>query len=107
VLLGKLHGIPTPYNHTLQRVVNEFARTGKQPGGLTVAQLQVLVKEGERACCCGLGQCRKILIFRTLKKRAFVEEKAPDRVGYLVSGWRDIQGKEPSMQRRGYAPVAA
>jgi 2-dehydropantoate 2-reductase len=46
VLLGKLHGIPTPYNHTLQRVVNEFARTGKQPGSLTVEQLQALVKEG-------------------------------------------------------------
>jgi len=46
VVLGKLHGIPTPYNRTLQRVVNEFARTGKRPGSLTVEQLQALAKEG-------------------------------------------------------------
>lgn len=39
-LLGALHGIPTPYNRVLQQVVNDFARTGKKPGGITVEELQ-------------------------------------------------------------------
>jgi 2-dehydropantoate 2-reductase len=34
VLLGRLHGIPTPVNELLQRLANEFAREGRRPGSL-------------------------------------------------------------------------
>ena len=40
VLLGKLYGVPTPYNQLLQRVANDMARTGKKPGSVTVEELQ-------------------------------------------------------------------
>jgi 2-dehydropantoate 2-reductase len=43
VLLGKLHGIPTPYNRLLQKVANDMARTGKRPGSLTVEDLQKML----------------------------------------------------------------
>jgi 2-dehydropantoate 2-reductase len=39
MLLGRLHGIPTPVNETLCRVANEFARERRAPGSLTAAQL--------------------------------------------------------------------
>ena len=44
VLLGKLHGIPTPYNAVLQRVANHMAATAQQPGGLTIEDLQQMVE---------------------------------------------------------------
>ena len=40
VLLGRLHGIPTPCNALLQRVVNNMARTGRKPGSIAVADLE-------------------------------------------------------------------
>jgi 2-dehydropantoate 2-reductase len=39
VLLGRLHGIPTPVNERLQHVANEMARTGAQPGSMPAAVL--------------------------------------------------------------------
>jgi 2-dehydropantoate 2-reductase len=45
VLLGKLYGIPTPYNHLLQKVTNHMARTGMRPGSMTVEDLQRMVAE--------------------------------------------------------------
>lgn len=39
VLLGRLHGVPTPYNRALQRVANRMARRGQKPGTLTLADL--------------------------------------------------------------------
>lgn len=45
VLLGKLHGVPTPYNQLLQRVANDMARTGKKPGSVTMEELQRMVNE--------------------------------------------------------------
>jgi 2-dehydropantoate 2-reductase len=39
VLLGRLHGIPTPVNALLQVVAHELARTGAAPGSLTEADL--------------------------------------------------------------------
>jgi 2-dehydropantoate 2-reductase len=45
VLLGKLHGIPTPYNRLLQTVANQMACTGKRPGSLTVGDLQSMLTE--------------------------------------------------------------
>ncbi len=48
VLLGQLHGVPTPYNRVLQRVANHMAALGKAPGSYSVEELQKLV-EAERA----------------------------------------------------------
>ncbi|MDB1086376.1 2-dehydropantoate 2-reductase N-terminal domain-containing protein [Streptomyces sp. ACA25] len=43
VQLGRLHGVPTPVNETLQRVANDCAREGRRPGSLSVAELTGLV----------------------------------------------------------------
>lgn len=40
VLLGRLHGVPTPVNRTLQLVANRMARERMQPGSLTAADLE-------------------------------------------------------------------
>jgi 2-dehydropantoate 2-reductase len=45
VLLGKLHGVPTPYNRLLQKVANQMVRTGKQPGSMSVEDLQRMLAE--------------------------------------------------------------
>jgi 2-dehydropantoate 2-reductase len=45
VLLGKLHGVPTPYNRLLQKVANEMARTGKRPGSMSIEELQKRLAE--------------------------------------------------------------
>ncbi|MFD8085893.1 ketopantoate reductase family protein [Kitasatospora sp. NPDC059722] len=39
VLLGRLHGVPTPANEAFQRLAEEFARTGRAPGSLTDEEL--------------------------------------------------------------------
>ena len=39
VLLGRLHGVPTPVNELLQRVTSELARTGGEPRSLSAADL--------------------------------------------------------------------
>ncbi|WP_328862073.1 ketopantoate reductase family protein [Streptomyces sp. NBC_00306] len=44
-LLGRLHGVPTPVNDTLQRVANSFARERRPAGSMTVAELTALVDE--------------------------------------------------------------
>jgi len=38
-LLGRLHGVPTPCNETLQRLANEAVRDGRQPGSRTVEEV--------------------------------------------------------------------
>lgn len=43
VLLGRIHGVPTPVNDTLQRVANSFAREGRRAGSMSVAELTALV----------------------------------------------------------------
>jgi 2-dehydropantoate 2-reductase len=40
VLLGRLHGVPTPANEALQVLGNEMARTGLGPGSFTPDQVQ-------------------------------------------------------------------
>ena len=45
VLLGRQHGVPTPYNRVLQRVANHMAVTGQAPGSYSVEELQKLVDE--------------------------------------------------------------
>jgi 2-dehydropantoate 2-reductase len=39
VMLGRLHGVPTPVNALMQRVANEQARIGARPQSVPVAQL--------------------------------------------------------------------
>lgn len=39
VLLGRMHGVPTPVNAGLQRAATALAREGGRPGALTVAEL--------------------------------------------------------------------
>jgi 2-dehydropantoate 2-reductase len=39
VLLGRLHGVPTPVNELLQRVTSELARTGGEPRSLAAVDL--------------------------------------------------------------------
>jgi 2-dehydropantoate 2-reductase len=43
VLLGRLHGVPTPVNATLQRIANEHARQAIPPGTSTVAELTAAI----------------------------------------------------------------
>jgi len=40
VLLGRLHGVPTPVNRLLQRLANEYARNRLPPGSLALESLQ-------------------------------------------------------------------
>ena len=49
VLLGALHGVPTPVNRVLQRLAIEAATAGSPPGLWDVAELSELagVAEGE------------------------------------------------------------
>lgn len=43
VLLGRLHGVPTPVNELLQRLVNQMARARSRPGTMTPEELLVLL----------------------------------------------------------------
>jgi 2-dehydropantoate 2-reductase len=38
VLLGRLHGVPTPVNEHARRLANRYAREGTRPGALTAAE---------------------------------------------------------------------
>lgn len=43
-LLGKLHGIPTPYNSTVRRVATDFAARGVEPGSMSISELVALAQ---------------------------------------------------------------
>ncbi|MFI8883259.1 ketopantoate reductase family protein [Streptomyces sp. NPDC053813] len=43
VLLGRLHGIPTPVNEVLRRTANAFARERREAGSMSLAALVALV----------------------------------------------------------------
>ncbi|MGW3197914.1 ketopantoate reductase family protein [Streptomyces sp. NPDC001118] len=45
VLLGRLHGVPTPLNELLQRLANRFARERRAAGSMPVAELERLADE--------------------------------------------------------------
>jgi len=45
VLLGALHGVPTPYNRLLQKVANRIAQAGKPPGSMSIEELQQMLTE--------------------------------------------------------------
>jgi 2-dehydropantoate 2-reductase len=46
VLLGRLHGVPTPGNQLLQRLANEAARNHQPPGHLTVDEILTQLDRG-------------------------------------------------------------
>lgn len=46
VLLGRLHGVPTPVNEALRRVANRMAREGTPPGSLSLEDVEAEVKAG-------------------------------------------------------------
>ncbi|MGW6272725.1 ketopantoate reductase family protein [Streptomyces sp. NPDC055060] len=55
-LLGRLHGVPTPVNDTLQTVAKEFARERRAAGSMPVTELLGLVARAEeRAAVPGLS----------------------------------------------------
>ncbi len=43
VLLGRLHGVPTPYNAVIRREANRIAATGAEPGSVSVAKMLKLI----------------------------------------------------------------
>lgn len=45
VLLGRLHGVPTPANELLQRAVHDLVRDGGEPGSLDAAKLLAQLQE--------------------------------------------------------------
>ncbi|GAB2858924.1 2-dehydropantoate 2-reductase N-terminal domain-containing protein [Streptomyces deserti] len=45
VLLGRLHGVPTPLNELLQHLANTFARERRAPGSMPVEELARLADE--------------------------------------------------------------
>jgi 2-dehydropantoate 2-reductase len=53
VLLGRLHGVPTPLNELLQRLATVFARERRAPGSLSVAELVRLADEAEAEAAAG------------------------------------------------------
>ncbi|MFJ9928327.1 ketopantoate reductase family protein [Streptomyces misionensis] len=48
VLLGRLHGVPTPLNELLQRLAGTFARERRPAGSLPIADLVRMADEAER-----------------------------------------------------------
>jgi 2-dehydropantoate 2-reductase len=49
VLLGRQHGVPTPYNRVLQTVASHMASSGQQPGSYTIEELQKMVDKERTA----------------------------------------------------------
>lgn len=47
-LLGKLHGVPTPYNSVMRREANRIAATGAEPGSVSAADVAALVEAASR-----------------------------------------------------------
>jgi len=46
VLLGRLHGVPTPVNELLQRTAHELATSGAPPGSLRIEDLEAQLPPG-------------------------------------------------------------
>jgi 2-dehydropantoate 2-reductase len=49
VLLGRLHGVPTPVNALLQRLANQLAAAGARPGSITPDEFERLLASERRA----------------------------------------------------------
>ena len=48
VLLGRLHGIPTPANEVMALLLDRVARQRQKPGGYSAGELRRLIRERER-----------------------------------------------------------
>jgi 2-dehydropantoate 2-reductase len=48
-LLGRMYGVPTPANATVQRLANQAAREGWEPGRLTLDELLDAIQEARRS----------------------------------------------------------
>ncbi len=48
VLLGRLHGVPTPANAVIQRIGNQLARAALPVGSIDVAQIRAMIDAEER-----------------------------------------------------------
>jgi 2-dehydropantoate 2-reductase len=48
VMLGRLHGVPTPLNTLFQGLVDEMAAVGEEPGAMPRADLDALIVAAER-----------------------------------------------------------
>jgi 2-dehydropantoate 2-reductase len=46
VMLGRLHGVPTPANAAMQRIANRLARDGTLPGTMAVAEIERAIGNG-------------------------------------------------------------
>jgi 2-dehydropantoate 2-reductase len=44
VLLGRVHGVPTPVNEALRRLANAAARERRSPGGMTITEVTATVE---------------------------------------------------------------
>lgn len=49
VVLGRLHGVPTPANSVIQRLANDMARRKGPPGSLSIDRVQALIAEEAEA----------------------------------------------------------
>lgn len=47
VLLGRMHGVPTPVNETLRQVANEMARAGAAPRSFPVTELRARIERAD------------------------------------------------------------
>jgi 2-dehydropantoate 2-reductase len=47
VLLGRMHGVPTPVNELLQRMAGRAAREGTPPGSISPDELIRMLPDGE------------------------------------------------------------
>ena len=47
VMLGRLHGVPTPANTAMQKLMTQMVREGTAPGGLTLQELEALIRAEE------------------------------------------------------------
>ena len=49
VLIGALHGVPTPWNRALQQAANHYVRNGIEPGSISVDEFVADVERGIEA----------------------------------------------------------
>ena len=95
VLLGRLHGVPTPVNDLLRRHVKELARRGGKPGDVSEQELLAALDHGEgwpatraRPLALGRLECqmdeRKEAILRAVVQE-YIETAQPVGSGHVSS----------------------
>jgi len=85
VLLGRLHGVPTPVNEVLQRLANDFARSGRPAGSLPVEELTAQIDATTSATVASVDPFARLLQLHSAevrdlaeKARALVHKVVPD-----------------------------